>query len=147
RYEELPAVTDTVAAARPDAPRLWDDARSNVPLDAQVGNTREGTEAAVARAKHVVRFETWIQRVTGAPMEPRAGVCEYDAARQHYTLHAGSGGAPRLKEDLAAMLDVPAKNVRAVMHDVGGNFGTRGYIYAEFCLLAWAARRLTRPVK
>jgi carbon-monoxide dehydrogenase large subunit len=36
RYEELPAVTNTVAATRPDAPRLWDDARSNVPLDAEL---------------------------------------------------------------------------------------------------------------
>jgi len=146
-YEELPAVTGTVAAARPDAPRLWDDARSNVPLDAEVGNSRERTEAAFARAAHVVKFETWIQRVTGVPMEPRAGVCEYDAQTQRYTLHAGSGGAPRLKEDLAIMLDVPAKNVRVLMHDVGGNFGTRGFIYPEFCLVAWAARRVGRPVK
>ncbi len=146
-YEELPAVTATVAAARPDAPRLWDDARSNVALDAQVGNDREGTAAGFARAAHIVKFETWIQRVTGVPMEPRAGVCEYDAATQRYTLHAGSGGAPRLKEDLAVMLNVPAKNVRVLMHDVGGNFGTRGFIYPEFCLVAWAARRVGRPVK
>ena len=147
RYEELPAVTATVAAARPDAPRLWDDTRSNIALDAQVGNDREGTAAGFARAAHVVKFETWIQRVTGVPMEPRAGVCEYDAATQHYTLHAGSGGAPRLKEDLAVMLNVPAKNVRVLMHDVGGNFGTRGFIYPEFCLVSWAARRAGRPVK
>ena len=34
-----------------------------------------------------------------------------------------------------------------VMHDVGGNFGTRGMIYPEFALVAWAARRVGRPVK
>jgi carbon-monoxide dehydrogenase large subunit len=33
------------------------------------------------------------------------------------------------------------------MRDVGGNFGTRGMIYAEFALVAWAARRVGRPVK
>ena len=33
------------------------------------------------------------------------------------------------------------------MHDVGGNFGTRGMIYPEFALVAWAARRTGRPVK
>jgi carbon-monoxide dehydrogenase large subunit len=80
-------------------------------------------------------------------MEPRAGVCEYDAQAQRYTLHAGSGGAPRLKEDLAVMLNVPEESVRVLMHDVGGNFGTRGYIYPEFCLVSWAARRVGRPVK
>jgi aerobic carbon-monoxide dehydrogenase large subunit len=42
---------------------------------------------------------------------------------------------------------VPPDAVRVIMRDVGGNFGTRGMIYAEFALVAWAARRLARPVK
>src|SRR2546430_16291032 len=33
------------------------------------------------------------------------------------------------------------------MNDVGGNFGTRGSFNAEFALVAWAAKRLGRPVK
>src|ERR1700686_1328334 len=45
------------------------------------------------------------------------------------------------------MLCVPAEQVRVLMQDVGGNFGTRGMIYPEFALVAWAARRLGRPVK
>ena len=145
-YEALPAVTDTVAAAQPDAPRVWDEATSNVCLDAEVGDKAK-TEAAFARAAHVVKFETWVQRVTGAPMEPRAAVGEYDAATQRYTLYAGSGGAVRLKDDLATMLEIASDTVRVIMHDVGGNFGTRGMIYPEFCLVAWAARRVGRPVK
>ena len=140
-------MTDTVAAARADAPRLWDEARSNVAVDAEVGRDPQGTQAAFARAAHVVRFETWIQRVTGVPMEPRAVVAEYDPQARRYTIHAGSGGAPRFKEDVAIMLDVPAQDVRVLMHDVGGNFGTRGFIYPEFCLAPWAARRVGRPVK
>ncbi|MPZ44133.1 MAG: molybdopterin-dependent oxidoreductase [Betaproteobacteria bacterium] len=145
-YEVLPAVIDTVAAAQPDAPRVWDEAGSNVCLDADAGQ-REATEAAFACAAHVVRFETRINRVTGVTMEPRAAVAEYDAAAQRYTLHAGSGGAVRLKDDLATVLNVPATQVRAVMRDIGGNFGTRGMIYPEFCVVAWAARRVGRPVK
>jgi carbon-monoxide dehydrogenase large subunit len=145
-YEPLPAVVDTIAATASEAPRLWPDSDSNVALDAEVGD-RAATESAFARAAHVVRFETWIQRVTGVPMEPRAAVAEYDPATQRYTLHAGSGGAVRLKTDLAQMLDVPAQNVRVLMDDIGGNFGTRGMIYPEFALVAWAARRVGRPVK
>lgn len=145
-YEVLPAVTDTIAAAQPDAPRVWDEASSNVCLDAEVGD-REATEAAFARAAHVVRLETWVQRVTGVPMEPRAAVCVYDAAIRQYTLYAGSSGAVRVKDDLATMLDVPAETVRVVTRDVGGHFGTRGMIYPEFGLVAWAARRVGRPVK
>ncbi len=145
-YEPLAAVTDTVAAARPDAPRVWDQHTSNVCLDAEVGD-REATERAFARAAHIVSLSTWVQRVTGVPMEPRAAVCEYDAATNHYTFYAGSGGAVRLKNDLALMLGVPSNRVRVVMRDVGGNFGTRGMIYPEFALVAWAARRVGRPVK
>jgi len=145
-YDVLTAVIDTVAATRPDAPRLWDEARSNVCLDAESGD-RAATEAAFARAAHVVRFETAINRVTGVTMEPRAAVAEYDAATKRTTLHAGSGGAVRLKDDLAIVLGVPATDVRAVMRDIGGNFGTRGMIYPEFCAVAWAARRVGRPVK
>lgn len=145
-YEPLPAVVDTVAAAAAGAPRLWDNAPSNLSLDAEVGDAT-ATAQAFARAAHVVKLETWIQRVTGVPMEPRAAVAEFDPATQRYTVHAGSGGAVRLKNDLAVMLDVPSERVRVLMDDIGGNYGTRGMIYPEFALVAWAARRAGRPVK
>jgi carbon-monoxide dehydrogenase large subunit len=145
-YEVLPAVTDTVEAAHPDAPRLFEEAGSNVVVDGELGD-RAATDAAFAHATHVVKFETRVQRVTGVPMEPRAAVCEFDPDTGRYTLYAGNGGAWRLKDDLATILGVPADQVRVIMRDVGGNFGTRGMIYAEFALVAWAARRLGRPVK
>jgi aerobic carbon-monoxide dehydrogenase large subunit len=42
---------------------------------------------------------------------------------------------------------VPDDKLRLVIRDVGGNFGTRGQIFAEQMLVAWAARRVGRPVK
>jgi carbon-monoxide dehydrogenase large subunit len=145
-HEPLPCVTDTVAAARQDAPRVYDEARSNVCFDAQLGDA-EATAAAFARAAHVTKFETWVQRVTGVPMEPRAVLAAFDPASGRYTVYAGNGGAVRLKVDLATILGVAPEKVRVLMQDVGGNFGTRGMIYAEFALAAWAAKRLGRPVK
>jgi len=59
-YQPLPAVTQAVAAAEMDAPRLWEEATSNVLIDAEVGNAA-ATAAAFARAAHVVRLETWIR--------------------------------------------------------------------------------------
>jgi aerobic carbon-monoxide dehydrogenase large subunit len=144
-YEPLPAVTDTVAATADGAPRLFEET-TNVVVDAELGDA-EATAAAFARAAHVVTLTTWIQRVTGVPMEPRSALCGYDGETTRYTLYAGSGGVWRLKDDLAAILAVPPDAVRVIMRDVGGNFGTRGMIYAEFALVAWAARRLARPVK
>ena len=48
---------------------------------------------------------------------------------------------------MAGALGVPESAVRATARDVGGNFGTRNSCYAESVLVAWAARRLGRPVK
>jgi len=145
-YEILPAIVETVAAARQDAPRVHEAARSNVCFDAELGDTA-ATQAAFKRAAHVTRFETWVQRVTGVPMEPRAALAAYDPATGRYTLYAGNGGAVRLKDDLATILGVPSAKVHVLMNDVGGNFGTRGMIYAEFAVVAWAAKKLGRPVK
>jgi carbon-monoxide dehydrogenase large subunit len=145
-YDVLPAVTDTREAANPDAPRLFDEAASNVVVDGELGNAA-GTAAAFARAAHVVKFDTWVQRITGVPMEPRAAVAAFDPDTGRTTLYAGSGGVWRLKDDLATILAVPPDRVRVIMREVGGNFGTRGMIYAEFALVAWASRRLAQPVK
>src|SRR5690606_15350650 len=78
-YETLPAITVTRDAVEPTAPRVWEDHGSNICVDAEVGN-REATDAAFARAAHVVKLKTWIQRVTGVPMEPRSALGSYDAA-------------------------------------------------------------------
>jgi aerobic carbon-monoxide dehydrogenase large subunit len=145
-YEPLPAVTHSVDAIEPGAPRVWDEAASNLCLDADVGD-RAATEAAFATAAHVVRLETHVQRVTGVPLEPRAAVGVYDPASRRYTLYAGSGGTNRQKRELAGILGVEEDCVRVVSREVGGNFGTRNAFYPEFALICWASGRIGRPVK
>ena len=142
----LPSVTASLAAADHGAPLVWDETRSNVCVDAQVGDAA-AVEAAFARAAHVVRLDTWVHRITGVPMEPRAAVGSWDAASGRYTVHAGAGGLGRTQTGVAGALGVPESAVRVVARDVGGNFGTRNSCYPEFALVAWAARRLGRPVK
>ncbi len=145
-WEPLPAVTLSTDAAAADAPRVWDDAKSNVCVDSEAGDA-VAADAAFRRAAHVVRLETQVNRVTGVPMEPRAALSLYDEATGRYTLYAGGGGSHRLKADLAGVLGVAQSAVRVVARDVGGNYGTRNSFYPEFALVAWAARRLRRPVK
>jgi aerobic carbon-monoxide dehydrogenase large subunit len=145
-YQALPSVTHAPAAVEPDAPRVRGDAASNTSLDAEIGDAA-ATEAAFARAAHTVKLDTWVQRIAGVPMEPRAAVGTYDRDTGRYTLYAGIGGAVRPKQELAKILDVPEDKIRVVMHEVGGNFGTRGAFNPEFALVAWAARRVGRPVK
>jgi carbon-monoxide dehydrogenase large subunit len=145
-YEPLPAVIASIDAAAPGAPIVWEEARSNVCVDSAAGDAA-AAEAAFARAAHVVRLQTRVNRVTGVPMEPRAALGVWDEASGRYTLYAGSGGSVRIKSDLAGTLGVPESAVRVVARDVGGNYGTRNAFYPEFALVAWAARRLGRPVK
>jgi carbon-monoxide dehydrogenase large subunit len=144
-YEPLPAVIDATAAVAKDAPRLYDDL-PNIMIDAEVGDAK-ATDAAFARAAHVTRLDTWVNRVTGVPMEPRAAVGVYDPATQRYTLYAGSGGIVRQKKEIAGILGVPFESVRVVAHEIGGNFGTRNSFFPEFALVVWGSRKVGRPVK
>ena len=67
------------------------------------GRRRGRDRGRLRRAAHVVRLDTWVQRVTGVPMEPRTNIAEYDAASGHYTLYTGSGrGVAKVRLDLAA---------------------------------------------
>jgi aerobic carbon-monoxide dehydrogenase large subunit len=145
-FEPLPAVTESIKAIAADAPLVWDEARSNVCVDAEVGDAA-ATARAFEKAAHIVTLQTWVQRVTGVPLEPRAAVASHDRATGRTTLYAGSGGVVRQKHELASVLDVPADRIRVVSGDVGGNFGTRNAFYPEFALVAWASRRVGRPVK
>jgi aerobic carbon-monoxide dehydrogenase large subunit len=145
-YEPLPAVTAAPQALDPGAPVVWPETSSNLCVDSEAGDATAAA-TAFARAAHVVRLETRVNRVTGVPMEPRAAVGAWDEATGRYTLHAGSGGVQRQRADLAAVLGVPESAVRVVAREVGGNFGTRNSAYPEFALVAWAARRTGRPVK
>lgn len=145
-YDPLPAITATPDAIAPGAPQVWEHVPDNICIDAEVGDKAK-TDAAFARSAHIVRFETWIPRVTGVPMELRAAVGAFDPAQDKFTLYAGSGGVVRQKTELATILGVPDKNVRVVARDIGGNFGTRNSFFPEFALVTWAAKRLGRPVK
>ena len=144
-YEPLPAVTDAKVAVEGSTPRLYDDL-PNIMIDAEVGDAK-ATDEAFAHAAHVTRLDTWINRVTGVPMEPRAAVGIYDPDTKRYTLYAGSGGIVRQKKEIAAILDVPFESVRVIAKEIGGNFGTKNSFFPEFALVVWASRRVGHPVK
>jgi aerobic carbon-monoxide dehydrogenase large subunit len=145
-YEELPCVTHSEDAMRPGAPAIWDEVRDNILVDTRFGNAAE-TDRVFANATHVVSMDFHIDRVTGAPMEPRSAVAQYDRDHDRYTIYAGSGGAVRQKRELAEVLGVDPEKIRVLSYDVGGNFGTRNRVYVEFGLALWAAHKLGRPVK
>src|SRR5438876_4200169 len=85
--EPLPAVALASAAARPDAPQLYDDVPGNVALDCLFGEPEKVAEA-FRNAFHVSKLSLRNTSVVVAAMEPRAALCAYDAAAGRWTLMA-----------------------------------------------------------
>ena len=149
-WQPLPAVADLAAAARADAPQVWPPA-----FAPEHGNIaayyRKGDPAAVAdalaRARHVVRLRIVNQRLVGNPLEPRALLAQYDPASERFTLYCTAQNPHAVRAQMAAVFGLGEDRFRVVCTDLGGGFGTRGYMYPEQAAACFAARRLGRPVK
>jgi carbon-monoxide dehydrogenase large subunit len=145
-YEPLPAVVSVTDALRKGAPQLWDEAPGNLCVSAEFGDA-EATRDAFGQAAHVVRCEFANNRVANCQMEPRSAIGDYDESSGICTLVSGNQGVVRLQATLAAALRLPAERVRVISPDVGGAFGLRSNLYPEQVVVAWAAKRIGRPVK
>jgi carbon-monoxide dehydrogenase large subunit len=145
-FTERPALADPIAALADGAPRIWNEVPGNLSVHDVKGDAK-AVDMAFARAAHVARFETFNNRVTGVPMEPRAAIGEYDPQTKQYTLTAGGQGVMRFRQELAPVFGVDPERIRVVSHDTGGGYGTRNSTYPEFALVLWAAQRVGRPVK
>lgn len=145
-YEPLPAVTTAYGAVAAGAPLLSPEVPGNVCMDWRTGD-HAGADAAFARAAHVVSLDLDNHRVTTNPIEPRGSVGTFDSASGRYTLHISSQNIHGNRNHAARCLGVEPAMVRFLAPDVGGGFGAKNFIYAEHVLVAWAARRIGRPVK
>ena len=144
--EPLPAVTLASESAKPGAPQLYEEVPGNVVVEFRYGDA-EKVEEVFSKAPHRVRLALRNTRVVAAPIEPRAGICAYDAASGRYTLIAPGQGVFGMRNQLADILGVAQDKVRVRTWQVGGSFGMKGSIYPEYVCLAHAARSLGRPVK
>lgn len=146
-YQPLPSITDTARTVDVDAPLVWDDSPDNVSGLYQAGDDA-ATEAAFARADHIVTRRFVISRVFAHYMEARGAIGAYDEREDRYLLHADVQYPHRVRQLLAEKIfEVPEQNIRVIARDVGGGFGTKGWQYAEHRLVLWAARKVGRPVK
>ncbi|MPY72271.1 MAG: molybdopterin-dependent oxidoreductase [Alphaproteobacteria bacterium] len=146
-YAPMPAQVSTAAANRPGAPVLWEDCPDNEPVFAQFGDAA-AVDAALAGAAHVVRETFPVNRVAAAAMEPRAVVAEYDAGRAHYTIHA-CRQRPYVWRTMMTkhIFGIAEQQMTLIAGDVGGSYGMKGGLYPEVPLVAWAAKRVGRPVR
>jgi carbon-monoxide dehydrogenase large subunit len=146
-YEPLPAVVSTAEAAKSGAPLVWEDCKDNICFTAIHGD-KAATEAAFAKAAHVVRQHLVINRVTTASMEPRGSIGDYNPAADSYTIYTTLQRAHPYRAELAkAVLKVAEHKVRVVAPDIGGSFGMKSAIYNEVALVLLGSKVTRRPVK
>ena len=146
-YAPLPAHLSTADANQPATPALWEDCKDNEAVFAESGDAA-AVEAALARAAHVVGDRFVVNRVAANTMEPRAVVADYDQGRDHYTIHA-CHQRPYIWRTMMTkhVFDIAENQMTIIAGDVGGSFGMKGGLYPEVPLIAWASRRVGRPVK
>ncbi len=144
--DPLPAVTAPGRAAAPGAPLVHDDVPGNVGLDFHYGDSGK-VAAAFAAAAHVTRLDLRSNRIVVNPIEPRSALAQYDAERQHWTLHVESQGVFGFRNYIAGVLGVGRDKLRVLTDRVGGSFGMKQPTAAEYFCILHAARELGRPVK
>jgi carbon-monoxide dehydrogenase large subunit len=146
-YQELPAVIATAHAVEPGAPLVWDDCPNNICF-VQLDGDKAATDAAFARADHVVKQRIVINRVTAASMEPRGCVGSYSPFDGRYTLHSTLQRTFSFREELARqVLKVPESKVHVIAGDIGGSFGMKTPVANEVALVLLAAKLIGRPVR
>ncbi len=146
-YESLPSVVDGRAALASDAPVLWDIAPGNVAFRFEKGDAAVVREA-IRTAAHVVEIDVMNNRVIVSPLEPRAGIARYDAATDTLDLELTGQGVHGIRRQLAEFVfKVSPDKIYLHAPDVGGGFGMKNFLYPEWILLLWAARKLGKPVR
>jgi carbon-monoxide dehydrogenase large subunit len=147
RFDQLPAASDVMRSLAPHAPAIWSEVPDNVALDWEDGDAC-AVDAAFAGAAHIERVRLIDTRVAPSAMEPRAAIASFDPQSQRYALIAPTQGVAVVRKVLAeGVLGIPASRIRIITHDVGGGFGMKVQVYAEYAAMLYAARRIGRPVK
>jgi aerobic carbon-monoxide dehydrogenase large subunit len=146
-YEPLPAIVSTGDAVNAGVPLVWDDCPNNVGF-IQIEGNKEATDAAFAKAAHVVKHHFVVNRVTAATMEPRGCIGLYEPIEGRYTIYTTLQRTNVFQTELSNnVLKVPDSKIRVVCGDIGGSFGMKSAVYNECALVLLGAKVTGRPVK
>jgi len=141
--DPLPAVTDLERAVQEDAPLLYPEFDTNVAFRKQ---TKHGPiKNAFDRAAVIVKERLVNQRLIPSALETRGALAWLDGGR--LTVELSSQAAYGARESIASSLGLDEDDVRVIVEDVGGGFGSKGACVGEEIAVAAAARWLGRPIK
>jgi len=136
----------SLADATQSAP-IHEALTSNVCYDWEIGD-KAACKAGFAVADRVVEVELSNNRLIPNAMEPRAAIAEYSTGTDEITIHTTSQNPHLVRLILAAFVQLaPEHKLRVIAPDVGGGFGSKIFVYSEEVSVAWAAKKLRRPVR
>ena len=146
-FRNLPVLANLDAALTGDANALWNENPDNEAFTFERGDLT-ATEAAFARATHVVRHRVCVNRIAGNALENRGCIGYYDDDEDRYTLRATVQSVHGMRQQIAEQIfKMPQSKLRVVCDNMGGGFGIRGGVYPEYALSLWASEVVERPVK
>ncbi|TMK67331.1 MAG: xanthine dehydrogenase family protein molybdopterin-binding subunit [Actinobacteria bacterium] len=140
-YDPLPVVTDPEAALEDGAPILFPEHGTNLAQEFNFGTDKK----ILKNAEVVVSGRFVNQRVAAVPMEANGILVEPADGVLHVTVPTQSPFM--LRDTLAGTLGLEPDAVHVVAPAVGGGFGAKIGLYAEFVIAATLALQLQRPVK
>jgi carbon-monoxide dehydrogenase large subunit len=141
---ELPAVVDARAALAPGAPHVHGEAPGNVIVEGKVKTP--GCDAKMASAQRRIRIDVRSHRQNALPMEPRAAHAVWDPASRRVTLNCATQMPHAMRTIIAELINMPESDLRVIAPDVGGGFGQKMSLAAEFVVVTWLARKLETSV-
>jgi aerobic carbon-monoxide dehydrogenase large subunit len=142
--EELPAVTDMLAALEPKSPLVHEEWGDNVFVEfADNRAFDDSVKGAPIKVSKTIRTA----RHCMFPMEGR-GVVAYDDTRMRLLTVVTSTQFPHsVQTGLALCLGIDHGRIRIISPDVGGGFGYKGLLCREEVLLAWLTQQVKHPVR
>lgn len=146
-YEILDAVVDTDRALESRSPQVWPQAKENRCFHWQDGD-QAATEAAFAAADKIVDLELTNNRVIPTSMETRGAIAEIEADTGRLVLHVSCQGVHIIRRLMAAAIfNCEPDQILVKCYDVGGGFGMKIFLFPEYVAIAYASRKIGRPVK
>ena len=148
-YEPLPAAIDVEKAMQPGAPLLYEEFGTNVAfgMHPPTDEIDKVFEQTLADGGVVVKQRIVNQRLAPAAMETRGVVAEYRKADKSLTIWSSSQIPHLLRNILAAQVGLPQHQVRVIVPEVGGGFGSKLNVYPEEIVAAFASMKTGHPVK
>src|SRR6266699_2830991 len=148
-YEPLPAAIDIEKAMQPGAPLLYEEFGTNVPFGMHPSTEEidKVFEQTKADGGIVVKQRIVNQRLAPSSIETRGVVAEFRKADKTLTVWSSSQIPHLLRDILSATVGLPQHQVRVIVPEVGGGFGSKLNVYPEELVAAYAAMKLGRPIK